>query len=226
MIYLRIILFAAISIAAGCVSPPVADYEKFYAASPFTVVVPPVRNETADAEAPRYFLSTITHPLANRGYYVIPVQATADILIAEGIIDGGALDSVPPARFRDYFGADAVLYITLKSWDTVYAILASSVTVAMHYRLVSTVTGETLWETNRAEVLQSQGGSGGHPIAILITAAVNAAVTATASDYVPMAMIANTNACATLPAGPYNLRFEAEKRSHLARHKRKKASGR
>ncbi len=208
----------------SCVSkPPVSDYEQFYKDSPFTVVVLPVNNETADAEAPRYFLSTITQPMVDRGYYVIPVQATADILAAEGLADGGALVDVTPDRFREFFGADAVMYITLKKWDTNYAILASSVEVAMHYRLVSTVSGAVLWETEHQQVLVSQSGSGGHPIAILLTAAINAAVTASASDYIPMAMQANQQAFATLPAGPYSPRFDLEKRQNLLRQERSRA---
>ena len=215
----------SIAVVACTGAPAVSDYEQFYESAPFTVVVPPVTNETADAEAPRYFQCSVTQPLVDRGYYVIPVQATADILAAEGLAEGGALADVPAQRFGDYFGADAVLYITLKKWDTTYAVLASSVAVAMDYRLVSTKTGAVLWETEREEVLVSQSGSGGHPIAILLTAAINAAVTAAASDYIPMAMEANRKACATLPAGPYSARFEDEKRRNLERQRRAAARG-
>lgn len=223
---LAVLLTCVLGLVSCVGRPPVSDYEQFYEDSPYTVVALPVVNETADAEAPRYFLSTITQPMVNRGYYVIPVQATADILAAEGLAEGGALAGVAPEKFREYFGADAVLYVTLKTWDTTYAILASSVEVAMHYRLVSTVSGEVLWETEREEVLVSQSGSGGHPLAVLITAAINAAVTASASDYIPMAMQANQQAFATLPAGPYSSRFEEEKRRNLERQARSRASAR
>ncbi len=219
--FIRYGLLLACVLPIACQSaPPVPDYEKFYAERPFTVVVPPVRNQTADAEAPRFFLSTITKPLVDRGYYVLPVEATADILAAEGLADGGALDGVSPARFEEYLGADAVLFITLLSWDTTYAVLVSQVTVSMHYKLVSTRTGAVLWETSHQEVLQSNSGGGGGGLGGLIAAAINAAVTAAATDYVPMAMQANLNACATLPAGPYSPRFDAEKKRHLDRARR------
>jgi hypothetical protein len=210
----------ALGLATACKAPPVPDYEKFYAETPFTVVVPPVRNQTADAEAPRFFLATMTKPLVDRGYYVLPVEATADILAAEGLGDGGDLANVPPARFAEYLGADAILFVNLLSWDTTYAVLVSQVSVAMHYQLVSTRSGAVLWETNHEEVIQSN--SGGVGIAGLVTAAINAAVTAASTDYVPMAMQANLKACKTLPAGPYHPRFEEEKKQHLERARQKR----
>lgn len=218
---------AAVLVALACLpacktSPPVPDYEKFYAQAPFTVVVPPVRNQTADAEAPRFFLATMTKPLVDRGYYVIPVEVTSEILAAEGL-DEGALDGVVPKSYADYFGADAVLFVTLTKWDTVYAVLASSVSVAMEYRLVSTRTGEVLWQTAHEQVIQSSSG-GGAGLGALVAAAINAAATAAGTDYVPMAMKVNRAACKTLPSGPYSSKFEEEKQMLLARARERRAA--
>ena len=211
----RNLLLLCLGLLTACqTSSPVRDYTQFYAEKPFTVVVPPVRNETADAEAPRFFLATITKPLVDRGYYVIPVEATADILAAEGLADGGALAEVAPTRFFDYLGADAVLYVTLLSWDTTYAVLVSQVRLTMHYQLVSTHSGSVLWETTHTQVVQSDTGGG------LLAAAINAALTAATTDYVPMAMQANQMACSTLPAGPYHAQFEQEKERLLKPAKR------
>lgn len=209
------LLATATATLSGCqVSPPVPDYEKFYAQAPFTVVIPPVGNQTTDAEAPRFFLSTMTKPLIDRGYYVIPVEITAEILAADGITDGGQLEGADPSNFHQHFGADAVMFVTLTKWDTVYAVFASSVHVAMEYKLVSTRTGDTLWETSYEKVVQSSAGSGAG-FAALISAAINAAATAAGTDYVPMAMEVNNAACQTLPTGPYGSGFEDEKRRRL-----------
>lgn len=203
----------------ACAAPPVPDYEDFYSERPFTVVVPPVVNQTADAEAPRFFLATITKPLADRGYYVIPVQATAEILASEGLADGGALAAVDPVKLGEYFGADAVLYVTLTAWDTAYLIFSASVTVAAEYRLVSTRTGQMLWSTSHDEVITSNPG-GGVGLAGLVSALANAAATAAGTDYVPMVMDCNLRACSTLPSGPYHPLFEQEKERNLARARR------
>ena len=197
---------------SACATEPssVRDYREFYERAPYTVVVLPVANETTEVQAPRYFLSTITHPLVERGYYVLPVEATADILAAEGLGEGGALRAVPPQKFRQYFGADAVLYITLKSWETVYLILGSSVSVAMDYRLVSTETGEVLWETASQQTISSNSGSGN-----LLEMVISAALTAATVDYVPLAAQANTAALAKLPPGPYHEGFEEARQQNL-----------
>jgi len=210
------LLLGAVALA-GCTVPAVKDYEKFYEQAPFTVIVLPVRNHTADVEAPKFFLATITKPLVDRGYYVMPVEATSAILTAEGLGDGDALGAVDPKKFRDHLGADAVLYITLLSWETSYVILASSVTVSMEYKLVSTSTGDVLWETAQTQTVQSNSNNSGGGIGALIAMAVSAAVTAASTDYVPMAMQANINSCATLPPGPYNERFEEAKKGYLER---------
>lgn len=212
------LLFAvgATLLAGACAPPPIKDYEAFYDHTPYTVVVLPVTNETVDAMAPRYFLSTVGKYLVDRGYYVLPVQLTAEVLEAEGLGEGGSFTGVQPQKFKEHFGADAFLRITLKSWDTVYLVLASSVKVAMHYELISTKSGATLWETDHQQTIQSQ--SHGSLLEIL----VSAAVTATATDYVLMAQTVNKEAFGTLPPGPYNEGFEEARKRHLEESKRKK----
>lgn len=214
---------ALLLLAASCATEQaVKDYETFYRLEPYTVVVLPVKNLTSDAEAPRYFLSTITYPLANRGYYVLPVEATADILASEGLGEGGALAEVDPTKFQQYFGADAVLYITLKTWETTYLVFASSVTVAMDYKLVSTKTGEVLWETASEQTVRSGGGGGGG-LGSLIAMAIDAAVTAAATDYVPLAAQANQTAIVSLPPGPYHEEYEQAKQDYLKAAREQKA---
>lgn len=198
----------------GCASPPVKDYEAFYAQAPFTVVVPPVINETSDTEAPRFFTATITQPLADRGYYVMPVEATAAMLHAEGITDGAMLAKTDPRKFHEFFGADGVMFVTLKAWDTSYVVIQSSVTVSMEYRLVSTRTGDLLWETAASQTITSNSG-GGAGLAGLVVAVVSAVATAAGTDYVPLAMQANMNGCQTLPPGPYSPQFEQAKKVNL-----------
>jgi hypothetical protein len=211
------VLIVAASAAACAGPPPVKDYDVFYEQTPYTIVVLPVVNQTVDAVAPRFFLSTIGKPLIDRGYYVLPVQMTAEILESEGLGDGGAILKIPPGKLREYFGADALLRVTLTAWDTSYLILASSVTVAMHYELISTRSGQLLWETNLKKTINSNSGGGG-----LLGALASAAVTAAATDYVPMALEVNTSACGTLPPGPYHPRFEQARKEYLEASRRAK----
>ena len=205
----------------ACVSSPpaVKDYERFYESAPYTIVVLPPTNQSVDAEAPRFFLSTITEPLVNRGYYVIPVEAVADMMAAEGLAEGGALEQVRPQKFREYFGADAILYIEITKWDTSYIVLASSVTVAMNYRLVHTDTGDVLWEETAQHTVSSDSGSGGG-LGGLIAGMINAAVTATATEYVALARSANDRGLSSLPPGPYHKSFASAKARNLEKARR------
>ena len=205
--------------ACGTSAHAVRDYERFYESAPYTVVVLPPKNASVDAEAPRLYLSTITAPLVSRGYYVIPVEATADMLAAEGLAEGGALDQVKPQRFREHFGADAVLYVTINQWDTSYAVIASSVTVGMDYKLVHTDSGDVLWKDSAVNTVKSHSSdkSGGLSglLAGLIADSVSAAITAAGTEYVELARIANERGLGTLPPGPYSERFEEAKKKNL-----------
>jgi hypothetical protein len=191
-------------------SYPVEDYELFYDRQPKSILVLPVFNETTSAEAPAAFQSTIGRPLINRGYYILPVLPTIDILRAEGVFEGEQLKNVPPIRFKETLGADAVLYVTIHSWDTTYLVLASGVEVSMTYELIDTESGETMWRDNARRSIQSDSSGG------LLAALVNAAVTALNVKYVDLARKANSMALVGLPAGPMHPRFDVERERYLA----------
>lgn len=193
-----------LALLAGCstTSPEPPDFSSFYERQPTTILVLPVINETTAADAPIAFSSTILHPLVERGYYIYPLPATLEILQANGIFEGGQLENVDPTKFAEILGVDALLYVTLHAWDTNYAVIASSVEVAMTFRLVDTRTGETLWKNSVQRSVSSSSGSSGNLLADLLTAAVSAAATAAGTDYVPLARDANAGALASLPPGP------------------------
>jgi hypothetical protein len=209
---------AVLLLALGaCQSPrPVSDYEYFYERQPRTILVLPVVNETTSAEAPAAFASTIASPLIQRGYIVLPVLPSVDLLRSEGIYTGEQLSSASLGAFRELLGADAALQTTLHSWDTVYLLFVSGVEVHMTYRLYDTETGEVLWEDTGVQSVQSD--SSGHPIAALI----NAAVTALSVQYVDLARKANMHSLQSLPAGPLDEQFEIEREKYLAAEARRK----
>lgn len=202
---------AALAVSlASCGLQEVPDWETFYERQPRTILVAPVVNETTEVEAPRFFMATIAKPLVARGYYVFPVEGTAEILESEGFTAGEELLQVRPSSFGKYFGADGVLFVSLKTWDTSYLIFWSSVAVTLQYRLVDTRSGETVWEAAQTAERSSSGpyGSG---LGDLIVMAVDAALTAATTDYVPLARQANESAIASLVPGPYHPEYQATK---------------
>ena len=87
---------ALILVAAGCGGRDLTRHAPYYRQEPRTILVLPVRNQTTDAEAPRFFLSTIGQPLIERGYYVMPPHLVAEAIAAEGIDLGGESWEIPP----------------------------------------------------------------------------------------------------------------------------------
>ena len=197
------------SLASCKSSAPIKDYDMFYELQPKTILVLPVTNETTSAEAPAAFQSTIASPLIQRGYYVLPVLPTINIMQAEGIYEGEQLQNVPPQRFGELLGADAVLYITLHSWDTTYMVLASGVSVSMTYKLVDTTTGEQLWIDTATRTVQSDTSGG------LLGALINAAITAMSTEYIDLASQANSLALVSLPSGVLSDRFERDRTKYV-----------
>src|SRR6266568_8728185 len=158
------------SVLAGCVHTQPKDLSKFNAAKPSSILIVPVVNESVEVTAPDYFLSTISVPLAERGYYVFPVNLVKRMLEDEGMADASLVHGTDPTRLCALFGADAVLYVTIEQWTAKYMVLSTQVTVEFDYVLKDGRTGEELWRDHETGVYGSQ--SGGQGLAGAIAAAI------------------------------------------------------
>lgn len=205
----RLIGISLLCLLGGCVTQPVKrDLTSFHAAAPRSILVVPSVNRTLDVDAPNYLLSTLPVPIAEKGYYVFPVNTTKMVLEQEGFYEGEQIHQQPPELLAGLFGADAVLYVTINRWDAQYALLTTVVTVDFDYRMVSK-SGEEIWSARQQMQYQPQSSSGGHPLAALIAAAINAAVTRAAPDYMPLTRQANQLVFVlgpdAIPDGPYRM---------------------
>lgn len=201
--------FAA-AIFPGCAAaPPKKDYSAFRAAELRSVLIVPVVNRSVDVNAPDYFLSTLAIPVAERGYYVFPVNMVKRLLEDEGLADPDLVHNAEPARLCSMFGADSALYVAIERWDARYLVLTTQVTVEFDYKLKDCKTGDILWAERKAMVYSPQQNQGsGSPLATLVSMAVSAALTKAAPNYMPMARQVNGAVFAYpngpgLPAGPY-----------------------
>lgn len=207
---LHVSLSALIILLGGCAMPPPPshyDYSAFRATDPRSILIVPVVNNTVDVDAADYFLSAISKPVAERGYYVFPVNMVKRVMEEDGLADANMVHSADPTRLAELFGADSVLYVSVERWDAQYAVLTTTVTVEFHYTLKCGDTGQTIWETGQTIVYQPQSASSGNLIADLIFAAVQAAAAKAKPNYMPLARQANHAAVIKthhgLPAGPY-----------------------
>ena len=151
----------------GCVEP--YDYTNFHAHPPRSVLVLPPINESTDTRGTYGYLSTVTRPIAEMGYYVYPVAVVDQYMKANGLPTAGEMQGVSLNKIGEVFGADAVLYITLKQYGSKYQIVTSTAIVNAEGKLVDVKTGLTIWE-GTANVQQST--STGNAFGDLIAAAV------------------------------------------------------
>jgi hypothetical protein len=210
-----IVLFSVM--VSGCVTaPPAKDLSKFQAAAPRSLLIVPVVNQSVDVTASDYLLSTMTLPLAEKGYYIFPVRLVKRVLEDDGLSDSNLVHSSPAEKLGSLFGADGILYVTIKNWDAKYFVLSTQVTVHLAYVLKDGRTGETLWEHQQRMVYTPQNSSTGNPIADLIVMAVNAAATKMAPNYMPLARQAHAISFANpgpgIPHGPYFIDTSAQQK--------------
>jgi len=143
---------------AGCTLPSPPHDAAFRASRPRSILVLPPENESTAVEATYSCLSTVSRPLAERGYYVYPVGVVDQYMKNNGLPTAGEMWAVPVQKLREVFGADAVFYITITDYGTQHIIVAGAITVALRGRLVDARTETVLWEG--AGIGQMQLGSG------------------------------------------------------------------
>lgn len=216
----RIIIMTvvAVGLLGACATPPEKkDYSAFRADDPRSILIVPVVNNTVEVNAPDYFLSTISKPVAERGYYTFPVNLVKLVMEEDGLADADMVHQADPTRLGELFGADAILYIVIESWETQYVVLSATTTVSFTYVLKSGRTGEELWResaTRQYSPSANTGGSGGL-LGVLVAAAISAAIQKAAPNYIPLAKQANTWAVSSVgkgfPAGPHHAQYGKDK---------------
>lgn len=118
-------------------------------------------------------MSQVTYPLAESGYYVIPVSLAAETFKQNGLSNPADIHDLPPPKLRQIFGADSALYINVKDYGTSYKVVSSATVVSADAKLLDLRSGKVLWEgsasASSAESQQNQNGL----IGILVSAVVN-----------------------------------------------------
>jgi hypothetical protein len=139
----RVFVLMSLLLLIGCASQRIPqDQSAFVRAAPRSILIVPIENKSLDVDAANYMLSTLTIPLAERGYYVFPVNTVKVVLEQEGLYEPERVRQADPQKLASYFGADAILYVAITRWDAQYAVLATTVTVELSYRLVSREPGK------------------------------------------------------------------------------------
>ena len=171
----------------GCATKPY-DYTNFRAHPPRSILVLPPLNQSTDVRGTYGYLSTVTMPLAEMGYYVFPVAVVDQFMKENGLPTAGEMHQIPLDKIRDIVGADAVLYLTLKQYGSKYEVITSATTVTAEARLVDTKTGLTLWA---GVATAQQSSSSGNILADLVVAAVDQVINSTTDQAHEVSRTAN-----------------------------------
>jgi hypothetical protein len=207
-----LICVALCMMAVGCAQQPTSlDYTAFRAHPPRSILVLPPMNQSTAVEATYSYLSTVTKPLAERGYYVFPVAVVDQFLKEQGIPDAAEMHRIPPAKMREIIGADAVLYITIDEYGSTYVVINSAARVSARATLIDTASGEIIWQG--VGIAQSNSGnSGGGIVGALVTAAIVQAINASTDPAHGLSATANFSLFnmqnRELPFGPYHPHYD------------------
>lgn len=155
---------------SGCASTP-TDYSALQSERPIRILVIPPDNQTPELKGTYTYLSTITKPLAERGYYVYPVDVVDQYFKSNGVSLAQEMNRAPIARLNEQFSPDAILYTRLDYFGQKFAILQSYGLIQGEMKLVSAKTERVLW-TQRIFFSDQQQQSGANPLASLVGAVI------------------------------------------------------
>ena len=208
MTLLKRLLFISLAalLITGCATPNPYDYSALKASKPRSIVIIPPNNHSLEVNAPYIYLSTLTRPLVEKGYYVFPVAVIDQFLKENGLLTLAEMNAIPLDKIKEHIGADAVLYITINQWGQKFQLTRSANTVSAMLKLVDTQSGKILWRSTAfAQHISSDGG--GDLVGALISAVITQIAHSTFDNSPQIARQANNysinNQQSGLLNGPY-----------------------
>jgi hypothetical protein len=169
-------VLSIVALLAACTGPAKQrDYTAFKNSQPRSILLLPPLNDTSDVQATYGMLSQMTQPVAEAGYYVVPVAVMDETFKQNGLTESTDIQAVAPAKLREIFGADAALYSKVTQYGSVYQLLDSKIVVEASAKLVDLRSGDVLWEGEGRATGEEMGTNvnlGGGIVGMLVQAAV------------------------------------------------------
>lgn len=176
------VVVAALTLTACAVpTPPRYDYSNLRESRPKSILVLPPVNNSPDVSATLSVLAQSTLPLAESGYYVLPVTLVEETFKQNGMTAPSDIHQIPLPKLREIFGADAALYINVTRYGTSYALITSETRVTLDGTLVDLRTGKQLWK-GAATASSAEGNGGGNSLAELLVRALLTQIVETVSS--------------------------------------------
>ncbi|WP_426076303.1 DUF799 domain-containing protein [Janthinobacterium sp. PSPC3-1] len=211
------LLLAPAVLMVGCATKaPSYDYTAFKAAKPRSIVVLPPLNNSPEVNAGNSVYAQVSYPLAEAGYYVLPVAVVGETFKQNGLTNAADIHGVDVKKLNEIFGADAGLYITIDKYGSTYTVIDSVAVVAVTAKLVDLKSGTLLWE-GKASASNNEGGNngGGGLIGALVAAAVKQIINSTTDAAHPVAGVANARLLSAgmtngLLYGPRSVKYQVQ----------------
>lgn len=170
------------ALASGCATQQKAvDYTAFKESRPKTILVLPPLNSSPDVAATYGMLSQVTYPLAESGYYVLPVTLVDETFKQNGLTTPNDIHNVAPGKLREIFGADAALYIDVKNYGSSYIVVNSVTMVTAEAKLLDLRNGKVLWQGSATASSNENQNNNSNLLGMLVAAVVNQII-ATSTD--------------------------------------------
>ncbi len=182
------------------------QYPKMYSEKPVTVLVMPPINNTNHVEAKELLYTSITRPLAEAGYYVIPPFLTMEVLRAESAYDAELFIEGKLDKFRQFFGADAIVFSVIDVWEK----QGFGINTKIHYIIKSAKTNEIIFDRScdlyldlSVNTSSSSNNSWAKILSDVAASAINTALT----DHIKAARKTNEYIFMDIPRGPYRQEY-------------------
>lgn len=202
-------LMLLVLLSSGCATQERYDYSALEASKPRSILVIPPMNNSVEINASNIYLSTLSKPLAEKGYYVFPVAVINQFLQENGLQSPADMHDVSLDKFAEHLNPDAILYVVIEDWGQRYEVLSSTTVVKADMKLVDAKTGAILWDT-RVSYAQGSGDNGGGLVGMLVQAVVDQVVGTIVDPTPGVARVANNIAINNQGRGLLNGPYRAQ----------------
>lgn len=175
-------------------------YPGMYEERPVTLLVMPPINNTANVDAKELLYTSISRPLAEAGYYVIPPALAMEVLRQESAYDAELFLDRPLRQFHDFFGADAVVFSVIEDWVK----QGIGIRTKIRYFIKSTTTDRILFDRTCDLFLDLSVDSGNNGLLGALVDLAASALSTALTDHIEAARKANYYIFQDLPCGKYD----------------------
>jgi len=114
--------------------------------TPKVIAVLPLSNQSLKYNAPIKCREIFYEELAEKGYYLLPLEMIDSALKELGVDSGNKIDLYTPQKYGEVLGADTLIYGNVREFNTKYLVAYASVTVSLEFKMVEASTGKVLWK--------------------------------------------------------------------------------